>query len=174
MYSLIKRIVLSFALLIFSIGCNQLQSPTPQSQKPQETLKEIPTLFKLTCRAILNPASNPINLSTESQIFSVPDFSNETARTSMAIGPFTLIAKVIEENRDHEFVKPPTFCVDLYNGTFSEPARCEKGFDLTDLFNGRMGLPLSSGTGFIVDFIYQNQKISYISFNCDLLDGEQN
>lgn len=170
----LKRIVLLSALLIFSIGCSQLKSSAPTQQKPQTTQKVIPSFFKLQCRAVLNPDSNPIIIKAEPPVFTVADFSTDKARTSISIGPFTLISKVIEETRDHEFVLPRTFCVDIYNGNFSEPALCEKGFDLTSLFNGDIGLPASSGSGFIVDFVFQNQKISYLSFNCDLIDAEEN
>jgi hypothetical protein len=170
----LERAVFVFALLIFSLSCNQLKTSPPPQQKSEEAQKQIPTLFKLKCRAILNPDFNPIAIYAETQIFSVPDFSTNKARISVSVGPFTLISKIIEETREHEFVLPPTFCVDIYNGNFSEPARCEKGYNLSPIFDGLSRLPAGSGTGFIVDFLYQNQKISYLSFDCELIDGETN
>lgn len=174
----LKRAVFPTALLIFSLGCNQLKTSQPTQQKPQEAQKAIPKLFKLNCRAMMNPDSNsnlpPITLKAETQIFSVNDFSTNASRIKMTTGPFSLISKVIAEARDHEFVLDPTFCFEIFTGDFTETPRCTNGMSLQDLFNGHMSLPLTSDYGQIVNFTYLNQKISFLSYSCDLVDAEEN
>lgn len=160
------------ALLIFSLSCAPLKSSDQSQLKPQESLKVVPTFFQIKCRAILNPDNNPIVLKSNSIVFRINDFSSQVSRVELETGPFTLISKVIEEARENEKVLPPTFCMNIFNEDFSEPARCENGFDLSDLFKGRIELPTSQSVGFIVDFTFQNQKISYVSYDCELIDGE--
>ncbi len=170
----LARLVLPAALIAFFLGCNKFKSSNSTNVIPQEAQKAIPVYFQLKCQVVMNPDSNPISLKAESQTFTLQDFSTNKSRLVFNLGPFTLISKVIAEAREHEFVLPPAFCDNIYSGEFSEPARCENGYDLTGLFNGYFGLPASSGSGFIVDFTYQNQKVSYLSYNCNLIDAEEN
>lgn len=175
---LLKRTAFTAALLMFSLGCNQLKTSLPDQQKPQEAQKAIPKFFKINCRAIMNPDSNsnspPIAIKAETQVFSVNDFSTNTSRIKMITGPFTLISKVIAEARDHEFVLEPAFCFEVFTGDFTETARCTNGMSLRDLLQGYMSLPFNSDYGQIVNFTYQNQKISFLSYSCDLVDAEEN
>jgi hypothetical protein len=77
---LLKRAVFISALLILSQGCSQLKSSTPAQQKPQENQKIIPSLFQLKCISILNPDTQSITLTAETQVFTTQEFSTEKSR----------------------------------------------------------------------------------------------
>lgn len=156
-------------VLFLSIGCGKLTSSEQPQQKTQEAQKVIPKYFILKCTTTLTTETDPIVLQAETQIFTVTDFSTERSKLTMKIDSYTIVAKIIEEARDHEFVLDSAFCHDFFKGSFTETPRCENPRSIRDILAGLEGLPTMEGHAESVNFIHQNQKVSFINSECNLL-----
>jgi hypothetical protein len=165
------------ACTIFFTGCgpqfsSHLVNP---SEKVRSMNEDDKFYFKIKCIVSLSIKNSTADISytKESKIFSFSDLSTSKSQISFDLGPHKLITKFVQFQKNGDFIDP-TFCTELTSPLEPETKYCESGTQIGSVIKNRnVYLPFWTSRSYYLNFRFEENDISKISYDCLLLDAKK-